>query len=55
MNHSPLWLPDVLRGAGLKVQDVVGWQTHGHAGVRDISGVMCHRTCRPRVRKASSF
>ena len=44
---SLLWLPDVLRAAGLQVEEVPGWQSRGHGDVRQIVGVMCHHTCGP--------
>ncbi|MGO1052694.1 N-acetylmuramoyl-L-alanine amidase [Crossiella sp. CA198] len=39
-----LWLPDVLRGAGLKVSEVNGWRTRGADGMRDLRGVLLHHT-----------
>ena len=45
--YSLLWLPDVLRSAGLEVEELEGWQTRGHGDVGDIRGVMCHHTCGP--------
>lgn len=47
MTYQLTWLPDVLKAAGLKVQEVPGWQARGHGDVRDIRGVMCHHTCGP--------
>lgn len=44
---SLLWLPDVLRAAGLTVIETPGWQSRGHGDVRNIRGVMCHHTCGP--------
>ena len=39
-----LWLPDVLRAAGLKVALVDGWETRGTDNVRKTLGVICHHT-----------
>ncbi|GAA2827659.1 peptidoglycan recognition protein family protein [Crossiella cryophila] len=39
-----LWLPDVLRGAGLRVSEVNGWRTRGADGMRDLRGVLLHHT-----------
>jgi hypothetical protein len=46
MPFSLTWLPDVLRGAGLKVAEVPGWQNRGarDLNVGDILGVLCHHT-----------
>jgi N-acetyl-anhydromuramyl-L-alanine amidase AmpD len=41
------WLPDVLRGAGLKVSLVPGWETRGRDGLGRILGVICHYTATP--------
>lgn len=45
--YSLLWLPNVLRSAGLAVDELEGWQTRGHGDVGEIRGVMCHHTCGP--------
>lgn len=45
---SLLWLPDVLRAAGLTVQAVDGWQTRGHGDFGKPLGVLCHHTCGPK-------
>jgi hypothetical protein len=37
-------LADVLRRAGLDVEEVPGWQTRGRPGVFDPIGVLCHHT-----------
>jgi len=46
MAFSLIWLPDILRDAGLKVATVKGWKNRGasNADVKDIQGVMCHHT-----------
>jgi hypothetical protein len=47
MAYSLLWLPDVLRTAGLTVNEIAGWQTRGHGDVGTIRGVLCHHTAGP--------
>ena len=44
MSFSLLWLPDILKAAGLKVSVVDGWKTRGRGDVGEIKGVMCHHT-----------
>lgn len=44
MPHSLIWLPEVLKNAGLKVATVEGWQDRGHGDVGNIFGVICHHT-----------
>lgn len=48
MPYALTWLPDVLRGAGLKVAEVPGWQNRGRGDVGRIAGVICHHTAGPR-------
>jgi N-acetyl-anhydromuramyl-L-alanine amidase AmpD len=48
MAYSLLWLPEVLRNAGLKVADVDGWEVRGHGDVGRTLGVLCHHTAGPR-------
>lgn len=48
MTFSLLWLPQVLRAAGLTVQAVDGWQTKGHGDFSQPLGVLCHHTCGPK-------
>jgi N-acetyl-anhydromuramyl-L-alanine amidase AmpD len=48
MAHSLLWLPSVLKNAGLKVALQSGWEDRGHGDVREIVGVICHHTAGPR-------
>lgn len=45
---NALWLPDVLRSAGLKVAEVDGWKTRGHAQMGVVHGVICHHTAGSR-------
>src|SRR5689334_10260795 len=47
MTYSLLWLPQVLRAAGLKVVELPGWQDHGHGDMGDVKGVLCHHTAGP--------
>jgi hypothetical protein len=44
MANSLIWLPDVLRGAGLKVELVSGWENRGRGDVGQILGILCHHT-----------
>jgi peptidoglycan hydrolase-like protein with peptidoglycan-binding domain len=48
MTFSLLWLPDVLRDAGLKVALVPGWESRGRAEMGPIMGVLCHYTAGSR-------
>jgi len=48
MAKSLLWLPDVLKGAGLEVVQVDGWQDRGRGDVGKILGVLCHHTAGPK-------
>lgn len=47
MTFSLLWLPQVLRDAGLEVLEHAGWQTRGHGDMGKVQGVLCHHTCGP--------
>lgn len=38
------WMADVLRSAGLSVQEVGGWRTRGHGQMSDVRGVLLHHT-----------
>jgi hypothetical protein len=38
MTFSLLWLPDVLRAAGLQVIEVPGWQNRGHGDEGEVLG-----------------
>lgn len=42
-------LADVLRAAGLKVQEVDGWKTRGHGGMSDVEAIVCHHTAGPKA------
>jgi len=38
------WIPAALRGAGLQVIEVAGWDRRSHGPMGDIRGVLCHHT-----------
>jgi hypothetical protein len=46
MPFSLTWLPKVLTDAGLKVEEVPGWQERGTGGadIGKVLGVLCHHT-----------
>lgn len=44
MAFSLIWLPEVLRNAGLKVAETDGWTTRGRGEMRQVRGVMLHHT-----------
>lgn len=44
MAYSLTWLPSVLRGAGLTVVEIDGWQTRGHGDMGKIQGGLLHHT-----------
>lgn len=44
MIYSLTWLPAVLENAGLRVAEVPGWTSRGHADMGDVRGVICHHT-----------
>jgi hypothetical protein len=45
--YSLLWLPQVLRDAGLEVLEHSGWQNRGHGDMAAVQGILCHHTCGP--------
>ena len=49
MPLSLIWLPEVLKMAGLKVSPVDGWENRGHGDVGHIFGVLCHHTAGPKT------
>jgi hypothetical protein len=49
MAFSLVWLPDVLKAAGLKVAVVDGWQFRGRGDVGRTLGVLCHHTAGGRT------
>ncbi len=49
MTYSLIWLPDVLRNAGLRVAEVPGWESRGIGDVGSTFGVLCHHTGSPRL------
>lgn len=40
-------LADILRGRGLPVWEIPGWQQRGHGAMGDVYGVLCHHTAGP--------
>lgn len=38
------WMPGVLKNAGLKVEEVPGWQWRGHGEMGTLQGVILHHT-----------
>jgi len=48
MAFSLIWLPQVLRDAGLKVALVDGWQTRGRGDMGNVVGIICHHTAGPK-------
>jgi len=44
MPFSLIWLPHVLKSAGLKVALVDGWEDHGTREMGPVFGVICHHT-----------
>jgi peptidoglycan hydrolase-like protein with peptidoglycan-binding domain len=44
MAYSLIWLPHVLRSAGLKVALVDGWEERGRSEMGPVYGVICHHT-----------
>jgi peptidoglycan hydrolase-like protein with peptidoglycan-binding domain len=43
-----LWMPAVLKDAGLKVATTDGWESRGRARMGPVKGVICHHTAGPR-------
>lgn len=41
------WLADVLRGAGLAVEEADGWKTRGRGPMTTVRGILCHHTAGP--------
>ncbi|MGC4088188.1 MAG: N-acetylmuramoyl-L-alanine amidase [Polyangiaceae bacterium] len=48
MSFSLIWMPDVLKRAGLKVALTEAWEMRGHGDVGIIRGILCHHTAGPR-------
>lgn len=49
MAFSLIWLPNVLKAAGLKVAKVDGWENRGRGDIGRVKGVMCHHTAGPKT------
>lgn len=41
------WLADVLRDAGLKVEESAGWKTRGNGEMGTVRGILAHHTAGP--------
>ena len=41
---DPVWIPEVLRKAGLRVKEIAGWRDRGHGDFGNIWGVLDHHT-----------
>ena len=48
MIYKLTWLSGALKGAGLKVAEVPGWESRGRAEMGDPVGVLCHHTAGPK-------
>jgi len=55
MSYSLLWLPSVLKAAGLKVATVDGWESRGLGDAGRIMGVLCHYTVGAPVKNMPSL
>lgn len=42
-------LANVLRAAGLKVQEISGWETRGHGELIAVEAIVCHHTAGPKT------
>lgn len=42
-------LADMLRAAGMKVEEVPGWKTRGHGQMTDVDAIVCHHTAGPKT------
>jgi peptidoglycan hydrolase-like protein with peptidoglycan-binding domain len=49
MPFSLIWLPEVLRKAGLKVAEQPGWASRGRGPMSTIRGIICHHTAGART------
>jgi hypothetical protein len=50
-----LWLPQVLKDAGLKVIEVKGWQHRGRRDLSIVKGIVCHHTAAARGKNMPSL
>lgn len=55
MTYALTWLPSVLKDAGLKVNEIGGWQSRGHGNVGVTKGIICHHTAGPKSGNAPSL
>ena len=42
--YSLTWVPQALRDAGLKVEEIPGWRSRGTGDMRHVQGVILHHT-----------
>ncbi len=55
MAYALTWLADVLRAAGLRVEESPGWQSRGRAEMGPVKGVIIHHTAGSRNGNAPSL
>jgi hypothetical protein len=55
MTYKLVWLPLVLRNAGLRVVEEPQWTTRGHGDMGTVRGVLCHHTAGPRTGNTPSL
>lgn len=55
MAYALTWLADVLRAAGCKVVEQLGWQNAGRAEMGEVKGVLLHHTAGPLHGNAPSL
>ncbi len=55
MTYSLTWLPGVLRGVGLKVVEVSGWESRGHGDMGAVRGVLLHHCAGPLHQSVASM
>lgn len=44
MAYKLIWVPEVLRDAGLTVVEIDGWETRGHGDMSEVKGLLLHHT-----------
>lgn len=55
MTFALSWLADVLRDAGLEVQEEKNWKTRGHGNMKAVKGILCHHTAGAKTGDAPSL
>lgn len=48
-------LADVLRAAGLRVEELPGWKTRGHGTMDKVESITCHHTAGPKTGNSPSL